>query len=328
MVTAAQIKTIAGNRGAKHAVALANAVDKYEPHVQAQVLAQVMHETGGLVYDKEIWGPTKAQQGYEGRKDLGNTQKGDGSKFRGYGLIQVTGRANTTAFYKWCVKGGMNPPAFVDEPQQMAEDPWAAWTVVWYWEVKGLTKYADVGDIEMITRKVNGGLNGYDDRLRFYDRAALVLLGYGVNDIRKFQQNTKGLTADGVSGPRTRAALHTALLRKTQGAVDRQDTAAAPVVETVTQTEAVAVTPPSADAPWWKSKETIVPLIAGGGGTTVAGALGSAGNMPTANLIVIVVTFLAVLAAAGIVLYVMKKKDAKIVEAKVAALQGTRVNVS
>lgn len=328
MVTAAQIKTIAGNRNAKHTAALANAVDKYEPHVQAQVLAQVMHETGGLNFDREIWGPTKAQQGYEGRKDLGNTQKGDGSKFRGYGLIQVTGRANTTAFYKWCVKNGLNPPDFVDDPSQMANDPWAAWTVVWYWEVKGLTKYADVGDIEMITRRVNGGLNGYDDRLRFYDRAALVLLGYGVNDIRKFQQDIKGLTADGVSGPRTRSALHTALMRKTQGAVDRQDTAAAPVVETITNTEAVAVTAPSADAPWWKSKETIVPLIAGGGGTTVAGALGSAGNMPTANLIVIVVTFLAVLAAAGIVLYVMKKKDAKIVEAKVAALQGTRVNVS
>lgn len=324
MVTAAQIKTIAGNRSAKHADALANVVDKYEPHVQAQVLAQVLHETRGLQYDREIWGPTKAQLGYEGRKDLGNTQKGDGSKFRGYGLIQVTGRANTTAFYKWCVESGLNPPDFVDDPSQMAADPWAAWTVVWYWESRGLTKYADVGDIEMITRKVNGGLNGYDDRLRYYDRAALVLLGYKVGDIKAFQQATKGLTADGVSGPRTRSALHSALMRKTQGASDRKETAVAPVVETVTKTETVAVTPPSMDAPWWKSKETIVPLISGGGGATLLGGIGSAGNMPTANLIVLVCALFGILAAAGVVLYVLKKKDAKIVEAQAAAIQGTR----
>lgn len=325
MVTAAQIKIIAGNRSAKHAEALANVVDKYEPHVQAQILAQVMHETGGLVYDREVWGPTKAQQGYEGRKDLGNSQKGDGSKYRGYGLIQVTGRGNTTAFYNWCKKSGMNPPDFVADPSQMAADPWAAWTVVWYWEAKGLTKYADVGDIEMITRRVNGGLNGYEDRLRYYDRAALVLLGYKITELQKFQAS-KGLDTKTGSGPRTRAALHTALLGKTQGAISRQETASAPVVETVTQTEAVAVTAPSMDAPWWKSKETIVPLIAGGGGSTLLGSVGAAGNMPTANLIVLVLSLFGILAAAGVVLYVLKKKDAKIVQAKVEAVQASASN--
>ena len=322
MVTAAQVRQISGNAKAKHVEALALVVDKYEPHEQAQVLAQVMHETGGLAFDREIWGPTEAQKGYEGRKDLGNTQKGDGSKFRGYGLIQVTGRSNTAAFLKWCKSQGLNPPDFLADPSKMALDPWAAWTVVWYWESRNLSKYAAVGDIEMITRKVNGGLNGYDDRLRFYDRAALVLLGYKVTELQKFQK-TRGLDTNSGSGPRTRAALHTALLRKTQGAVDRKETAAAPVVETVTQTEAVAVTPPSADAPWWKSRETIVPLISGGGLATATGAMDSVGNIPTMNLIVLIV---AVFAIAGVVLYILKKKDNKIVQAQVSAIQTSNSN--
>src|SRR5690606_17393021 len=63
----------------------------------AAFLAQVGHESGGFVYAREIWGPTEAQKRYEGRKDLGNTQPGDGSRFRGRGLIQITGRANYTA---------------------------------------------------------------------------------------------------------------------------------------------------------------------------------------------------------------------------------------
>ena len=65
--------------------------------VLAQFLAQVMHESGGLRYVREIWGPTKAQARYEGRKDLGNTQPGDGKRFMGRDVIQVTGRANHRA---------------------------------------------------------------------------------------------------------------------------------------------------------------------------------------------------------------------------------------
>lgn len=328
MITAAQIKQISGNANAKHAEALADVVNEYEPHVQAHMLAQVLHETGGLVYDREIWGPTEAQKKYEGRTDLGNTQKGDGSKFRGYGLIQCTGRKNTTAFYKWCKARGMNPPDFTKHPELMATDPWAALTVQWYWEVgnptrKSLTKYADTNDIEMITRRVNGGLNGYEDRLRYYDRSALVLLGYAPTNVKGFQK-AKGLMADGISGPRTRAAMHSALLGKTQGASARETTAAAPVVETVTQTETVAVTSPAAKAPWWKSKEVIAPLVGGTGLASVSGAASDFGSIPTINLIVLIV---AAFVGVAIVLYVLKKKDTKIVQAQAAAIQGTTTNV-
>ncbi|UIY28678.1 glycoside hydrolase family 19 protein [Neorhizobium galegae] len=197
-----------------------------------------MHESGGLIHDREVWGPTAAQQRYEGRKDLGNTRKGDGSKFRGYGPIQITGRGNTTGLYQWCQKRGLNPPDFVDKPELMATSPWAGWSVVWYWEVgnpdrKSLNRYADTNDIEMVTRKVNGGLNGYEDRLSYYDRSALVLLDLAPNDIKGFQSSAK-LKVDGVSGPQTRAEMHKRLVALTKGESSRPEVKNAPVTEETT----------------------------------------------------------------------------------------------
>ena len=145
--------------------------------VLAQFLAQVMHESGGLRYVREIWGPTKAQARYEGRKDLGNTQPGDGKRFMGRDVIQVTGRANHRALTAWVRKTFGGGPDFEAKP-------------------------------EMVTRRVNGGLNGYHDRLHWYDRIALEILG--VSDVRTFQKSA-GLVVDGISGPKTRAAMHDAL---------------------------------------------------------------------------------------------------------------------
>ena len=83
----------------------------------AAFIAQIGHESGQLKYVKEIWGPTAAQAKYEGRKDLGNTVAGDGSKYRGRGLIQITGRAN----YMACGEGlGLNlikQPELLEKPQ-------------------------------------------------------------------------------------------------------------------------------------------------------------------------------------------------------------------
>lgn len=77
----------------------------------------------------------------------------------------------------------------------------------------GLNPYADENDPEMIARRTNGGLNGYPDRLRWYVRAALVLLGYAP-DAAQESQRASNLTIDGISGPRTRAALHSALRKR------------------------------------------------------------------------------------------------------------------
>lgn len=182
-----------------------------EPAVLAQVLAQVLHESGAFRYVREVWGPTKAQAGYEGRADLGNTQPGDGKRFMGRDLIQCTGRANYRALTAWW-KGRApgETPDFEADPDALERQEWLGAAVVWYCMTrKDLIRYCREGNIEMVTRLVNGGLNGYDDRLRWYDKTALAMLTYA--SVRDFQQ-AHGLQMDGVSGPKTRAAMHAALL--------------------------------------------------------------------------------------------------------------------
>lgn len=95
-----QILPNAGRQAGVFVTALNVAMSRYAivtPLRIAAFIAQVDHESGQLRYVREIWGPTAQQAGYEGRADLGNTVKGDGSKYRGRGLIQITGRANYVA---------------------------------------------------------------------------------------------------------------------------------------------------------------------------------------------------------------------------------------
>ena len=178
--------------------------------VLAQFLAQIMHESGGLRYVREIWGPTKAQRGYEGRKDLGNTQPGDGKRFMGRDVLQITGRGNHRLLTAWVQKTFGVKVDFEKNPELLESPEWLGIGAIWYFLVarKDLIEYCRDGNIEMVTRRVNGGLNGYQDRLRWYDDAALKLLGHA--SIRTFQQSA-GLVVDGISGPKTRAAMHEAL---------------------------------------------------------------------------------------------------------------------
>lgn len=204
-----------------------------QPHRLVQYLAQIMHESGGFLYDREVWGPTAAQKRYEGRKDLGNVQKGDGSRFRGHGPLQITGRANHREFTKWAKAIDPAAPNFETSPEKINTDPWEGLSPIWYWSTRDLNRYADRGDIENVTRKVNGGLNGYADRLKYYDRLALAFLGYGVNDMPRFQKAAKLADTSGTSGPLTRAALHSALLKLTAPQRLSDQVATAPVVEEV-----------------------------------------------------------------------------------------------
>lgn len=151
------------------------------PQRLAAFLAQIGHESGHLSYVREIWGPTAAQARYEGRKDLGNVQPGDGKHFMGRGLIQTTGRANYRA-----TRDGLRQlaqpsgdltavPDFESFPELLEQPAWAALSAAWYWHSRNLNALADVGDFEGITRKINGGLNGQADRLELY-RAGLLAL--------------------------------------------------------------------------------------------------------------------------------------------------------
>lgn len=142
----------------------------------AAFLAQIGHESASLRYVAEVWGPTTAQQRYEGRKDLGNTQSGDGSRYRGRGLIQTTGRANYAAVRDRLRRRlGPDVPDFEAEPERLEHIRWAVWSAADYWDWRGLNALADAGDFERITRRINGGLNGQADRLQRWERARQAL---------------------------------------------------------------------------------------------------------------------------------------------------------
>ena len=135
----------------------------------AAFIAQIGHESGQLKYVKEIWGPTAAQAKYEGRKDLGNTVAGDGSKYRGRGLIQITGRAN----YMACGEGlGLD---LIKQPELLEKPQHACMSAAWFWATRGLNTLADAGQFDKITQRINGGQNGAADRQALYARALKVL---------------------------------------------------------------------------------------------------------------------------------------------------------
>ncbi len=155
------------------------AMDTYKintPLRQAAFLAQIGHESGGLQWVSELWGPTAAQARYEGRADLGNTQPGDGSRFRGHGLIQTTGRANHAAVRDRLRVRFPDAPDFEAQPTELTLPQWAALSAADFWDMKRLNALADTGDFIGITKKINGGMNGYNKRRELYD-AGLAALG-------------------------------------------------------------------------------------------------------------------------------------------------------
>ena len=174
-INAKQLLQMLPNAGAKAGVfvpALNTAMVRYQivgPKRIAAFIAQIGHESGQLVYVREIWGPTAAQIKYEGRADLGNTVPGDGSKYRGRGLIQITGRANYAACGEALGIDLITHPELLEQPQ------YACLSAAWFWATKGLNTLADAGEFNTITRRINGGLNGLADRLNLWAKAREVL---------------------------------------------------------------------------------------------------------------------------------------------------------
>ncbi|MBP5971144.1 glycoside hydrolase family 19 protein [Pseudomonas iridis] len=174
-ITAQQLLQILPNAGAKAGVfvpVLNTAMLRYQivgAKRVAAFIAQIGHESGQLVYVREIWGPTPAQAKYEGRKDLGNTVPGDGLKYRGRGLIQITGRANYAACGEALGLDLINQPELLEQPKN------ACLSAAWFWAANGLNTLADADKFEAITRRINGGLNGQADRLKLWSKATAVL---------------------------------------------------------------------------------------------------------------------------------------------------------
>ena len=135
------------------------------PARQASFLAQLAHESGQLVYVREL----ASGAAYEGRRDLGNTQPGDGVRFRGRGLIQVTGRSNYAACGKALGLDLLAQPALIEQTVN------ACRSAGWFWQSRGLNALADAGDQVAVTRRINGGTNGLAERLAFFKVAQRVL---------------------------------------------------------------------------------------------------------------------------------------------------------
>jgi putative chitinase len=159
------------SRAAQWIAPLQAACDRFEisaPLDVAAFLATVGVESGRLVYTKEIWGPTSAQLGYEGRADLGNTQPGDGKLFMGRGLIQITGRRN----YLLCGIG--LELDLIAHPELLEQPADAALSAGWYWFNRKLSSLAEAGNFLAVSRAVNlGNPNSKAMPLEYSQRLAL-----------------------------------------------------------------------------------------------------------------------------------------------------------
>lgn len=129
-------------------------------------MSQIAHESGGLQWLKEL----ASGDDYEWRNDLGNVYAGDGRRFKGAGVIQLTGRANYQALAN-----------FIGDPNVMGGCDYVAavypfTSAGFWWHNNRMNDLCDSGaSVERITRRVNGGINGLSDRIYYYERACEVI---------------------------------------------------------------------------------------------------------------------------------------------------------
>lgn len=171
MITLDELKLImplAGERADKFIEPLNAAMNEFEidnAARQAAFLAQIAHESGSLRYVREL----ASGDAYEGRADLGNDEPGDGPRYKGRGLIQITGKAN----YRGC--GDALAVDLVAEPGLLERTDLACRSAAWFWKTHGLNELADKEDFRLITKRINGGYNGYKERVAFHSKAQEVL---------------------------------------------------------------------------------------------------------------------------------------------------------
>ena len=145
----------------------------------AHFLGQISHETGQYQWLQELGGPGYFKR-YDNRTDLGNIHPGDGAKYHGRGLIQLTGAANYAKY------GALLGLPLFDQPEMVAKFPAALMTAIKYWELNALNNYADKDDCGKITKKINGGLNGIDDRKRLTNQVkATIVKEYSLANLVK-----------------------------------------------------------------------------------------------------------------------------------------------
>jgi putative chitinase len=175
-LTNKDLKAIAPNANTAFSAELVENINKYAGQYGidtnnrlAAFMAQAAHETDGFRTLEEYASGAK----YEGRTDLGNTQKGDGVKFKGRGIFQITGRAN----YARISQKMFGDDRLLRNPELLEKPEYAAQSAMIYWNEKNLNKLADKGTVtsfNAITKAINGGYNGLEDRKAYYERAKTV----------------------------------------------------------------------------------------------------------------------------------------------------------
>lgn len=176
----------------KHLPGLALWMNHWFPLFDIDTLQEIRHILAQLAHESDSFNAMEeyaSGSAYEGRKDLGNKQAGDGVKFKGRGPIMVTGRRNYSLMG---VKAGA-PLKFIDNPKLLATPEWGIWSACIFWTENGLLNISNLDDtfkvpykkrndnneleiihippVEYISRKINGGVNGLSERIKFYERA-------------------------------------------------------------------------------------------------------------------------------------------------------------
>jgi putative chitinase len=138
-------------------------------------MAQLAHESAHFQVTREF----ASGAAYEGRKDLGNTHPGDGKRYRGRGLIQTTGRTNYQEAAADIKKMDPAAPDFEADPEALEEFPWALLSAISFWRRKKINAAADRDDVVAVTKIINGGTNGLDEREKYLAKAKSIWMSGG-----------------------------------------------------------------------------------------------------------------------------------------------------
>jgi predicted chitinase len=206
--------TPGGQYGESSLLAAMSRAGIVDPTERAMFLAQMAHESGNFRYDEEI----ASGQAYEGRSDLGNTQPGDGVRYKGRGYIQLTGRANYRDY-------GNRLGVDLENNPDLAKDPnIAADIAIAYWQQRVDRNAARAGDVRTVTRNINGGLNGLADRQNKFDK---YMKEKGTLSIKKFDP-TKSYKAGDMVIKNDKVMRHDGFGFAEAGGVSSQNLTASP----------------------------------------------------------------------------------------------------
>lgn len=153
---------------------LNEAMDTFDINTLARAqmfIAQIAHESGSFHYVEELASGAAYDTGKKAIA-LGNTpeEDGDGERYKGRGLIQITGRTNYAAVSKALNVDFLADPELLEDPRN------AAGSAAWFWQAHHCNEAADAGNFQRVTKIINGGLNGYNDRLQYFDKAKEVIV--------------------------------------------------------------------------------------------------------------------------------------------------------